>query len=244
MKSRSLIASLNFAAAGIIHVLRTQRNMRVHFATAALVLVVSLFFGFSRMEYIVLFLTISFVIVAELFNTAIELAIDVTTNTFDPIAMIAKDVAAAAVLLAAINSLVVGYLIFFDHLARISVKTIKILVASPVYITIISLVLVLMAAIIAKMWGGKGTVFKGGMPSAHSALAFSLWTAVTFIIYFNSVPKIAAFVSSLSLLMALLVSQTRVEAGIHTVAEAAIGAVLGCVVTVLVFQVYLISMAR
>lgn len=241
MKSRSLVNSFNYAADGIIYVLRTQRNMQIHFAVAAIVLIASLFFGLSRIEYIGLFLTITLVIIAEMFNTAIESAIDVTTHAFDPIAMIAKDVAAAAVMLSALNALVVGYLIFFDRLATMSTTTIKYIVTSPIYITIITLILVLMSSIIGKSLAGKGTVFKGGMPSAHSALAFSLWTITTFITYQYATPRLTAFVSSLVFFMALLVLQTRVEAGIHTVSEVIIGALLGALVTVLVFQAYLLA---
>lgn len=239
MKSEDLVGSFNYAADGIIHALKTQRNMRIHFLTAAVVLVTSLFLGLSKIEFIALFLTITFVVVAELFNTAIEAAIDVTTNTYDPIARVAKDMAAAAVLLAAINAIAIGYIIFFDKVTGVSIGTIRYIMVSPIHTTIVALLLVLMLTILLKMRSRKGSIFEGGMPSAHSALAFSLWTAVTIVGYFNTTGRITVFISSLVLIMALLVSQTRVEAKIHTPTEVSIGAVLGFLTTVLVFQFYI-----
>lgn len=238
MKSRNLIKSFNYAAEGIIYVLRTQRNMKLHFLIAGIVLVLSLFLDLSRLEFIALLFAVTFVLVAELVNTAIEATIDVVTPTFDPLAMIAKDVAAGAVLISAINAVVVGYLVFFDRLSPFSVAVLLRVRKSPIHITFIGLFLVMLLAVVGKVWMGKGTPFRGGMPSVHSALAFSAFVAITFIAAQYLPAHFTSLVSTLALLMALLVSQTRIESGIHTFMEVGIGALLGIVVTVLVWQAY------
>ncbi len=238
MKSRSLIKSFNYAADGIIYVLRTQRNMKLHFLIAAIVLIASLFLNLTRLEFIILLFTVAFVLVAELINTAIEATIDVVTPTFDPLAMIAKDVAAAAVLISAINAVVVGYLIFFQRLSPYTVNVLLRVRNSPVHITFIGIFLVILFAIVGKVLMGRGTPFKGGMPSVHSALAFSGFVAITFIASQYCPARFTALISTLALLMALLVSQTRIETGIHSFLEVGVGALLGILVTVLVWQVY------
>ena len=94
MRSRSLIESFNYAVSGIIYTLKTERNMRVHFIIAILVILLSLFFDFSRSELLLLFFTITLVLMAEMINTAIERTIDLVTDEFHPLARLAKDIAA------------------------------------------------------------------------------------------------------------------------------------------------------
>ena len=79
-RAPSLLESFNFAFEGIIHVLRTQRNMRIHFLVAAVVLIVAFAVGVSRLELIALLLAIAFVLIAEMINTAVELARRVLAN--------------------------------------------------------------------------------------------------------------------------------------------------------------------
>src|SRR5215210_189160 len=98
----TVLDSFNYALAGIIHVLRTQRNMRIHFVIAVGVLIAALIVDVSKIELIALLISITFVLIAEMINTAIESAIDVATTTFDPMAKLAKDIAAGAVLIATV----------------------------------------------------------------------------------------------------------------------------------------------
>lgn len=244
VEKRSLIKSLNYAADGIIYVLRTQKNMKIHFATAAVVLILSLFLNLSRLEFVVLLFAIALVLATELINTAIEAAIDMVATTFDPMAMIVKDVAAGAVLLASLNAVVVGYLIFFDRLTPFSGAILQRVRRSPIHITFIGLFLVLLLAIVAKVLMGRGTPFRGGMPSVHSALAFSAFLAITLISYEFAPARMTALISTLALLMALLVSQTRIESGIHSPFEVTMGALLGLLVTILIWQAYFLYLPR
>ena len=107
-RAPSLLDSFNYAFEGIIHVLRTQRNLRIHFVIAIAVIAAAAALGVGRIELIVLLLAIAFVLVAEMVNSAIEGAIDASTTSFDPNAKLAKDVAAAAVLISSATADALG----------------------------------------------------------------------------------------------------------------------------------------
>lgn len=235
MYRRSTLKSFTWAFEGIVYVLRTQRNMKIHFAIAILVFGGSLFFDLSRTELVALLLTISFVLVMEMINTAVEAAIDTFGTAFDPMAKIAKDVAAGAVLIAAVNAIAVAYLIFFDRLQDPTRDLLQVVRQSPIHLSVIALVLVMLLAIVMKALLHRGTPFQGGMPSGHSAVAFAGWTAITFISAGN---EYGVLVSFLGFIMALLVAQSRVESGIHSIWEVAIGAALGIIVTTFLFQLW------
>ena len=113
-KARSILWSFNYAIEGIVYTLRTQRNMRVHMVLAVLVGGGCLLLGIERMQLVAVVFAISLVFVTELVNTAIEATVDLSVERFDPLAKIAKDVAAGAVLCAAVNALIVAYLILYD----------------------------------------------------------------------------------------------------------------------------------
>ena len=231
-RTPAILESFNFAFEGIIHFLRTQRNMRIHFGVAIVVLVGALAFDVSRLELIALLIAIAFVPIAEMVNTAIEATIDLATTSFDPLAKIAKDIAAGAVLIAAVNAIVVGYLVFADRLTQPSSRLVTRVREAPINLTLIALILILLIVIASKALTGRGTPLSGGLPSGHAALAFGGWTAITFIVDDQRV-----VVSFVALIMALLVAQTRVESGIHTLPEVVLGAVTGTLVTMILFQV-------
>jgi diacylglycerol kinase (ATP) len=111
--------SLRDAASGVWYCLRTQRNMRAHLAMAAIILTVAWLLKLSRMELVSVLFAISFVVVAEMFNTALEKTVDLFVEIYHPVARLAKHIAAAAVLVAALNAIVVGVLIFLPHLLRL-----------------------------------------------------------------------------------------------------------------------------
>lgn len=237
MYRRSTLKSFTWAFEGIVYVLRTQRNMKIHFAVAFGVIVASLFFNLSRVELGILLVTISFVLIAEMINTAVEAAIDTFGAAFDPAAKIAKDVAAGAVLIAALNALVVAYLIFYDKLQEPSKNLIRVVRQSPAHLTVIALVLVMLLVVLGKAFFQRGSPFSGGMPSGHSAAAFACWTAITYVSASLQLTH-GLLISLLAFLMAFLVAQSRVESGIHTVYEAFIGALLGILVTTVLFQLW------
>jgi diacylglycerol kinase (ATP) len=227
-----IIQSFNWAFEGVIHVLRTQRNMRIHFAVAAVVLILAFSYGVTKLELMALLIAISFVLIAEMVNTAIEGTIDLATTSFDPLAKMAKDIAAGAVLIASVNAVVIGYLVFADRLSQPSGRLVSTIRDAPINLTVIALVLTLLIVIASKALTGRGAPLSGGLPSGHAALAFGGWTAITFIADEHRV-----VISFVALIMALLVAQTRVESGIHSTAEVVIGGVIGTLVTMILFQV-------
>ncbi len=234
MRSRSLLKSFNYAIDGIIYSLRTQRNMRIHFAVAAAVLTAGLVLGISRVEVLILLFSISLVIIAELVNTAIESAIDVVTTAFDPLAKIAKDVAAAAVLIASLNAVFVGYLIFLSRVDPLTGRILQTVRKTPVHITVFALLLVVIGVIALKAVIGEGTFLKGGWPSGHAAVAAGLVTALIFI-------SKSTLVGTIGVILAVLVFHSRIETGIHTSLQVLAGAILGVLVTALIFQVFYVA---
>jgi diacylglycerol kinase (ATP) len=232
-RAPNLLDSFNYAFEGIIHVLRTQRNLRIHFLIAIAVIAAAIALGVDRIEMILLLLAIAFVLVAEMVNSAIEGAIDVSTTSFDPNAKLAKDVAAGAVLIASVTAIGVGYLVFAHAAANRSSRFLDRVRDAPAEITLASLVLVVLIVIGTKALTGRGTPLRGGLPSGHSAIAFAGWMAATYVIGDDH----RFLISSLTFIMALLVAQTRVEAGVHSALEVLYGGALGALITLLVFQV-------
>ena len=230
----SIVESFNFAFEGVIHVLRTQRNMRIHFLTAVIVLVWALVAGVSKIELIALLLAISFVLIAEMVNTAIEAAIDVATTSFDPMAKLAKDIAAGAVLISAVNAIAVGYLVFSGEVADRSSRFLDRLSNAPAELTLVALVVTILLVIATKALTGRGTPLRGGLPSGHAALAFAGWMAITLVLDDSNHHFL---ISSLAFVMAVLVAHTRVESGVHSLLEVTYGAVLGSLVTLVLFQI-------
>jgi diacylglycerol kinase (ATP) len=232
-RAETIFDSFNYAFEGIIHVLRTQRNLRIHFAIAVVVLVAALYFDVTKIELIALLLSIAFVLITEMINSAIEGAIDISTTSFDPNAKLAKDVAAGAVLIAAANAVAVGYLVFAGKTADKSSRLLDKILNAPAERTAIALVLTVIVVIGTKAYTGRGTPLRGGLPSGHAALAFAGWMAVTFL-----VPDTHRFaISAVTFVMALLVAQTRIEAGVHSALEVLYGGVLGATVALVCFQV-------
>lgn len=113
---KSFLGSFLHALAGILHVIKTQRNMKVHMVAALLVVTVGFFLRLSPVDWLAISFAVFFVLVAEVINTAIEAAIDLCSPKQHPLAKAAKDCAAGAVLLAAINSIIVAYLVLWPKI--------------------------------------------------------------------------------------------------------------------------------
>lgn len=207
---------------------RTQSNMRIHILVALGVLAGAILLGASRVELGILLLTIAAVMVAEMINTAIESTVDLVTREYHPMARVAKHVAAGAVLLAAVAAVFVGYLIFFDRVAAVAHTSLGRLAEAPEMATLVSLCAVVVLAVLIKA-GVMPFRIQGGLPSAHTAMAFALGTAISLI---GKDPRITLF----ALGIAALVGQARIEGKIHSLFEVVVGAALGILVTVVAFQ--------
>jgi diacylglycerol kinase (ATP) len=231
-RAPSLLDSFNYAFEGSIHVLRTQRNLRIHFLAAVCVFAAAVAVGVSRLQLIALLIAIAFVLVAEMLNTAIEGVIDVSTTSFDPNAKLAKDIAAGSVLIASVTAVAVGFLVFSSAVGQRATHVLDRVRDAPADITLVALVLVVLLVIATKAWTGRGTPLRGGLPSGHAAIAFAGWIAVTYLVGDHH----RFVVSALTLIMALLVAQTRVESGIHSLLEVFYGGAVGALTTLIVFQ--------
>ncbi len=229
MKVKKLVDSFNYAIEGIIYSIRTQRNMRIHMVVAMIVLIGCFFFDLTKIELLVLTITITMVIVAEMINTAVEAAIDATTNYYHPLAKIAKNVAAGAVLITALNALLVAYIIFYDKVLPFSITILLKIKNFDSHMIFIMLVIVSIATIVVKAIYDEGTPLRGGMPSGHSALAFSVATTITLL---TSEPLIMI----LAFLLALIVAQSRVDSEVHSIIEVTLGGAFGCLLTLLLYQ--------
>ena len=110
------LRSFVYAWHGLVYAIRTQRNARVHAVIGAGAIALGLILHISPVEFAMIFVAITLVFIAEMFNTVAEACVDLVTREYHPLAKIAKDVAAGAVLLNAILSVVIGALVFGPHL--------------------------------------------------------------------------------------------------------------------------------
>lgn len=230
MRQRKFIESFNAAIDGFFYVIKTQRNMRVHFLLAILILLLGIFLNFTPNEIMILALTITLVLSAEMINTVAELIVDVIVQMeFHPIARVIKDVSAGVVLVTAINAAIVGYLLFSSKVPFTIEAGIMKIGQSPWHLTFISIIIVLALTILGKVFLHSGTPLRGGMPSGHAAIAFSMWTIIVFLAR-NAIVSLLVFV------MAFLIARHRIKDSIHTVWEVIAGAMLGMLATTLIFQ--------
>lgn len=211
--------------------LKTERNMRIHFLSAFFFVLLGVYLGFTYLEFMILCITISLVLGAEMINTAIELTIDMIKSDYHPMARAIKDVSAGAVLVTSVNAVVVGYILFSRQIPFNIPTHMAMIRQSPWHLTFIALIVVFGLSVLGKLIFHKGTPLRGGMPSGHSAIAFAIWTIVAFLTN-NSVVIVLSFV------MAFLIARHRIKDAIHTVWEVLAGALLGILVTVLIFQLF------
>ncbi len=227
--SKGFIYSVNAALEGIVHTLKSERNMRLHFLMGFLVLIAGVYFNLSAVEFLLLCFAVTFVLVAEMFNTAVEHAIDFVSDQYHPLFKIIKDIAAGAVFVAAVNAAIVGYILVFKRIgwpfdgAFLKIKQ------SPWHVTLIALLIAIGLVLFIKVARREGSLLRGGMPSGHAAVAFAIWAAVSLITE-------NALVSLLVFFLAVLIAKSRMAGKIHTLWQVIAGSVLGALTALLVFQ--------
>ena len=117
--NKSIIKSFIYAFEGIFYALRDNRNIRIHFIVAVLVVFAGVFFRVNRFEMGIIGIMILLVIMAEMINTAIEEMVDLIVSEHKVQAKIAKDVAAGMVLVAVVGSVIAGIFIFTPHVVKL-----------------------------------------------------------------------------------------------------------------------------
>jgi len=231
MPLRLWLKSANFAIEGILHAAKTQRHLRYHFFSAAFVLFLSYLLGITRMEVVLISLAVILVISAEMLNSSIESLVDLLSPEYSEKARVAKDIAAGAVLITAFGASVLGYIIFFPYLKTLFAGGFSIAKHSKEEIALIAVILVIILVIITKSYFGKGHPLSGGMPSGHSALAFSVWVSVTYITG-------NFLVSLLCFILSVWIAQSRIAVKVHNQWEVILGALMGAVFTFLLFRIF------
>lgn len=231
MKPKSWIESANLAIEGVIYAVKTQRHMRYHPAALA-ALILSLVLNITRVEFFLLCMAIVLVLAMEMLNTAIEVIVDMISDTFHPLAKIAKDIAAGVVLIASIGALTLAYLILYPAVKSAVVKGVwRVRKTQDDVVAFVALAVVVIIVVIVKALVGKGVPLRGGMPSGHAAVSFSIWAAAVYLTH--SLP-----VGILTFVLALMVSWSRWSSGIHRPIEVVTGAALGAGLTVFFFWVF------
>lgn len=230
-KVNKIFTSFNNSIEGVIYVLKTQRNMRIHFMAAVFVLIAGFLLNVTQSEFILLGFAITLVLAVEMINTAAELVVNIIKDSYHPVVRIIKDILAGAVLITSANAIVVGYLILYPKIDISLQSGLTIIKQSPPHITFIILFLVVFVVFASKTYFRKGIPLEGGMPSGHTAVAFAIWSIIIFM-------TMDFFISILTFLLTLLVVQGRLKTGIHNIWEVIVGAVIGILITTVIFQIF------
>jgi diacylglycerol kinase (ATP) len=231
MPLRAWIRSANFAIEGILQAAKTQKHLRYHFYIAAFVLIASYVLGVTKSEFLFISLAVIIVLAAELLNTAVEAMVDLLSPEQHEKARQAKDIAAGAVLITALGSAIIGYIILFPYITDLFETGFHISKHSKEEISIIAFILVLITVVLLKAYFGRGHPLSGGVPSGHSALAFSVWVSITYV-------TANFFASFLSFIVALIIAQSRVTTKVHKAWEVILGGLIGALVTFALFQMF------
>jgi diacylglycerol kinase (ATP) len=205
--------------------------MRNHFLSALVVLVAALFLRVTPMEFALLSLSVLFVLFAELINTAVEAVVDLVTPDFHPLAKVAKDTAAGAVMVAAMGAAIIGYMILARYVFPFYGKVLAMFGSPADMGTVISILIVIIVVIMIKSLTHRGTALQGGLPSGHAAVAFSIATAV-------SLNTCDPLISLLCITMAVMVSHSRLLMRIHSLREVILGSIVGAALTIIVLLLF------
>jgi diacylglycerol kinase (ATP) len=225
------IKSLNFAIEGILHAARTQRHIRYHLFASLMLLLICFILGINREEFIILTIMAMLVIFAEIVNSALEEVVNLVCPRKNEKARVIKDMAAGAVLVVSGVALLVGYFLLSPYVRFYLKHGVSVAKHTGPDIATSAFIIVMILVIVIKAYTGKGLPLRGGMPSGHAALAFSIWVSVTY--------STKLWVVALPLLLAAAaVAASRVVMKIHSVVEVLAGATLGTIVTLVLYRLF------
>ena len=229
-RPKNWVDSLGFCIEGIIHAFRTEKHIRYHYLTAIAALIVSLILKLPALEFALLAVSVVLLLFAEMVNTAMEEVVNLLEENYNIRAKNAKDLAAGAVLVSSAAVTIVVFIIFSRYIFGPMELAIRDAREFTGHLALIALLLVLISVIASKAHFGRGKPLHGGLPSGHAAVAFSLWVSVSLI-------SLNPTVVILTLIMALLISFSRLTGRIHSPFEVFMGALLGMGLTGLVFYI-------
>lgn len=231
IKNSSFIDAWKNAINGIIYATTTQANIKKQLVIAVAVVIISLFFNLSKAEFLIFLFTIILIIFAEMVNTAIETVVDLYVDVYHPKAKIAKDVAAGGVVITTINAIIVAYFLFFEKISDMGISFIQNVANSPTHLAFATIIITMIAilALIAYSKTNKHKLFNSKfVPSGHATIAFAANTII-WITTKNAVILI------LSLVMAILISESRIAAKEHKLSEIIFSACLGTLIVLIIY---------
>lgn len=222
---RKWLRSFRFAYEGLLYALSTQRNMKFHFTAALAVLLLALLFDLSKLEILFIILAITLIVMAELLNTAIEKTVDLAMPKQHPIAKIAKDVAAAAVLVSAVFAIAVGMIVFFEPVNELFRSGKQIIAPNSINMVwlFVAIVVVSVTALQTRFSKKRQRI----RPSLISAISFAISTLM---IIFSPQLIVGLLAFSLSLLNLLLLYEKTERSFVSLL----LGGFIGTAITVLI----------
>lgn len=238
--NKNFLQACNNAVNGIVYAATTQTNIRKQLILGTIVMILSLFYNFTTAEFLCLTFAVFFVIFAEMINTALETIVDLLVDVYHPKAKIAKDVGAGAVVLSAINAIIVAYFLFFreTEITQMSESIFTHMISSPTHLAFVGIILTVIAIIAVKA-ASKTKEYKYGVepnfiPSGQSALAFAILTAI----WINSKNPV---IFCLALVLSLLVVGNRMN-DTRSFGEVLFGAFMGVLIVILVYGLTIFKM--
>lgn len=233
MYNKNFIQACSNAVNGIVYCATTQTNVKKELILGTIVMILSLFYDLTTAEFLCLTFAVFFVIFAELVNTAIETVVDLYVDVYHPKAKIAKDVAAGAVLLSAINAIIVGYFLFIKatDFTEINNSIFLHLLSSKTHLAFVGIILTVVAIIAVKssaqMKKMQGKEMPKFVPSGQSAVAFAILTAI----WLNTKDMLTF---GLALILSILVAGNRMNDK-RSLGEVIFGASMGILIVLMVY---------
>ena len=230
-KNKTFFSATKNALNGIIHAFKTEKNLRHDYLIGALVLIVSLFFNFTKTELICLVLTIGFVIFAEMINSTVEYIVNLIKTEYDLNAKAAKDIAAGGVLIASVISVIVAYLLFMDKIRQASTELITTVLSSKghMLVTILFVATVLVVILKGMFSKDKNNNYVKAFPSARVTISFTLSTYL-FVITKNLI------VGGVAMVLSIIISSIKRENDKTTVLQIILSALLGILIVISIYQ--------
>jgi len=175
-KNKNFVTAMHHSVDGIIKAFKTERNLRIDYLIALVVLIAGVVLGLDRTEFVCLCLTIGFVLFSEMMNSVSEYIVDLITDKYDDRAKAAKDIAAGGVLISSGISVIVAYFLFADKLRNATTTFLESAISSRSHIFLTILFALIVLVVILKGLFGKGDEYAHTGPSLNVALAFGLST--------------------------------------------------------------------
>lgn len=234
-KNKTFFSSSKNALNGIIHMFKTERNLRLDYILGGGVFILSLFFNFTKAEYACLILTVGFVIFSEMINTAVEYVVNLITKEYNEDAKIAKDIAAGGVLFSSMCAVAVAYFLFIDKIRLASTKILTAVLDSKTHMLVTILFIVLLLSVILKgIFSKKNTNYVKAFPSSRVMISFALTT------YLFIITK-SLLVTGISTILCIFISSFKTQKDNVRLIYVILSALMGILLVLIIYQLTLLS---